>query len=35
MMNKQNGRKSVFESAKVTFAPNTKDEYFTPAYLER
>ena len=35
MVNKQNGRKSVFESPKVTFSPNTKDEFFTPAYLER
>ena len=35
MTNKQNGRRSVFESKKVTFAPNTKDEYFTTAYLER
>ena len=35
MVNKQNGRKSVFESPKVTYSPNTKDEFFTPAYLER
>jgi hypothetical protein len=35
MVNKQNGRRSVFESKKVTFAPNTKDDYFTTAYLER
>ena len=35
MINKQNGRSSVFESKKVTFAPSTKDEYFTTAYLER
>ena len=35
MINKQNGRKSVFDSSKVTFAPNTKDEYFTTGYLER
>ncbi|HXJ22208.1 MAG TPA: outer membrane lipoprotein-sorting protein [Polyangia bacterium] len=35
MVNKQNGRKSVFESTKIAFAPNTKDEYFTTAYLER
>ena len=35
MINKQNGRKSVFDSSKVTFAPNTKDEFFTTAYLER
>jgi hypothetical protein len=35
MINKQNGRKSVFETKKVTFSPSTKDEYFTTAYLER
>jgi hypothetical protein len=35
MINKQNGRRSVFESKKVTFAPTTKDEYFTTTYLER
>jgi hypothetical protein len=35
MINKQNGRRSVFTSQKVTFAPNTKDEYFTIGYLER
>ena len=35
MINKQNGRRSVFESKKVAFAPNTKDEFFTTAYLER
>jgi hypothetical protein len=35
MINKQNGRRSVFDSSKVTFTPNTKDEYFTTAYLER
>jgi len=35
MVNKQNGRRSVFESKKVTFAPNTKDDYFTTRYLER
>ena len=35
MINKQNGRRSVFDSSKVTFAPSTKDEYFTTAYLER
>jgi hypothetical protein len=35
MINKQNGRRSIFDSSKVTFAPNTKDEYFTTAYLER
>lgn len=35
MTNKKNGRRSVFESEKVALAPDTKDEYFTPAYLER
>src|SRR5450631_2548027 len=35
MVNKQNGRKSVFETKKVTFTPTTKDDYFTTAYLER
>jgi len=35
MTNKQNGRKAIFDTKKVTFAPNTKDEYFTIAYLER
>jgi hypothetical protein len=35
MINKQNGRRSVFESTKIAFAPNTKDDYFTTAYLER
>jgi hypothetical protein len=35
MINKQNGRRSLFVSEKVTFAPDTKDEYFTTTYLER
>jgi len=35
MINKQNGRKSVFETKKVSFTPSTKDDYFTTAYLER
>ena len=35
MVNKQNGRKSVFETKKVAFSPSTKDDYFTTAYLER
>jgi hypothetical protein len=35
MVNKQNGRKSVFDSEKVTFAPDTKDEYFTTRFLEQ
>jgi hypothetical protein len=35
MINKQNGRRSVFESEKVTLASDTKDEFFTTRYLER
>jgi outer membrane lipoprotein-sorting protein len=35
MINKQNGQRSVFEFTKMTFTPNTKDEYFTPTYIER
>jgi hypothetical protein len=35
MVNKQNGRKSVFSSEKVSFAPSTSDDYFTTRYLER
>jgi len=35
MTNKKNNRRSVFESEKVTLAPDTKDEFFTPRYLER
>ena len=35
MINKQNGRRSVFESTKMTYTPNTKDEYFTTSYIER
>ena len=35
MINKQNGRRSVFESTKMIFAPNTKDEYFTTTFIER
>jgi len=35
MTNKQNGRRSIFESEKFVFSPKAKDEYFTPAYLER
>jgi outer membrane lipoprotein-sorting protein len=35
MVNKQNGRKSVFESEKVTLAKDTNDEFFTTRYLER
>ena len=35
MTNKQNGRKSEFKTEKVTFAPDTKDDYFTTRFLER
>jgi hypothetical protein len=35
MVNKQNGRKSLFSTGKVSFAPSTKDEFFTTRYLER
>jgi hypothetical protein len=35
MVNKQNNRHSIFETTKMSFAPNTKDEYFTTSYLER
>jgi outer membrane lipoprotein-sorting protein len=35
MTNKQTGRRSVFETEKIALAPETKDEYFTPRYLER
>jgi hypothetical protein len=35
MTNTQNGRRSVFSSEQVAFAPDTKDDYFTPRYLER
>ena len=35
MVNKQNGRKSIFESEKVNLVADTKDEYFTTRYLER
>ena len=35
MTNVKNKRRSVFESEKVTLAPDTKDEFFTPRYLER
>ncbi len=35
MINKQNGRRSVFESTKMTFAPDTKGDYFTTTYIER
>lgn len=35
MVNKKNGRKSTFETEKIAFTPDTKDEYFTTAYLEK
>jgi outer membrane lipoprotein-sorting protein len=35
MINKQNGRRSVFEFTKMNFSPNVKDEFFTPTYIER
>ncbi len=35
MINKVNGRKSIFEFTKMNFSPNVKDEYFTTAYIER
>lgn len=35
MENKKNGRKSTFETEKIVFSPNTKDEFFTTSYLEK
>jgi len=35
MTNQQNGRRSLFVSTKIAFAPEANDEYFTPRYLER
>jgi len=35
MVNKQNGRKSIFRTNKIEFTPDTKDEYFSIRYLER
>jgi hypothetical protein len=35
MINKQNGRRSVFATTKVAYAPETQNSYFTTAYLER
>lgn len=35
MINKQNGRRSIFEFKKINFSPKVKDEYFTPTYIER
>jgi hypothetical protein len=35
MINKQNGRRSVFVTRQVAFKPNTKEEFFTTRFLER
>jgi hypothetical protein len=35
VVNLRNKRRSVFDTEKVSFAPDTKDEYFTTTYLER
>ncbi len=35
MINKQNGRRSVFVTRQVAFKPNTKDDFFTTRFLER
>jgi hypothetical protein len=35
MTNKKTGRHSIFESVKVDFTPDTKDDFFTTRYLER
>ncbi|MEE9384702.1 MAG: outer membrane lipoprotein-sorting protein [Nannocystaceae bacterium] len=35
MHNRKNGRRSIFHSEKLEFAPATKDEFFTMRYLER
>lgn len=35
MTNKKTGRRSVFETTKIAFTPDTKDEFFTTRYLER
>jgi len=35
MVNKQNGCRSVFDFTKMSFAPNTKDDLFTPTFIER
>lgn len=35
MTNQQNGRRSIFATEQVVFMPETKDDYFTPRYLER
>jgi outer membrane lipoprotein-sorting protein len=35
MINKVNGRKSIFEFTKMTFSPKVKDEFFTQSFIER
>jgi hypothetical protein len=35
MVNKVNNRQSTFETVKLAFSPDVKDEYFTTRYLER
>jgi hypothetical protein len=35
MVNKVNGRRSTFETVKVVFSADAKDEFFTTGYLER
>jgi hypothetical protein len=35
MTNLQNGRRSLFTSEELAFAPGAKDDYFTPRFLER
>ena len=35
MTNKQNGRKSIFESEKAALSTNLQDDLFTTRYLER
>jgi len=35
MINKVNGRKSIFEFTKMTFSPKVKDDYFTQSFIER
>lgn len=35
MINQQNGRRSLFVSNKIAFAPEASDDYFTTRYLER
>jgi outer membrane lipoprotein-sorting protein len=35
MINRQDGRRSVFVTRQIAFKPNTKEEYFTTRFLER